>query len=110
MAAYPSTDVATTITPLRNGLITRRTASGKMRSVDLNVKDVYRIEFFHRAINATDRNTLVSFFDTNRTLVFTFSPLYESTVYDCRFVRESTRATIQGELFDVRHTALAVKQ
>ena len=96
---YPDLPTITTITPLDDGLITRQTAAGTVRSVDLNEDDVYKIRLIHPLLTIAQRNILLNYYDVNRTLGFDYTPLTEPYTYLCRFDDQPEMQTNNEILF-----------
>ena len=72
-----------------------------MRGVDLNTTSVYVFSVTHPGLTVAQRDTVVSFYGTNRLLEFTFDPPDDPYTYDCRFTAEPRRESDDGVWYDV---------
>ena len=108
MAAYPSSiGLQFTITPI-NGPEIDLSDNGDVRSVDLSASLAYRIEITHPVINTTDRGTLITFYDTNKTSVNTITLAGET--YDVLFENPYTVESLSATYFNVSTSLIGNKQ
>lgn len=87
MASYPSyyQSLETRVVPA-NSMVSDRSDSGRIRGRDLFVGNQVEIECHHAELTDTEKAALDTFFDTNRTLLFTWQYAGDSTVYDVLFL------------------------
>lgn len=99
MANYPTIPQKTRVVPT-NDIITEISDAGDVRSANLAAKQVYRLTLQHPLLTLTERNTLVSFWGTNKNLVVTVDGGNGET-YDCLFTNEPSEKTDNGTWFDM---------
>lgn len=107
MATYPSIGLQHDIRPLSKRRIDVSDA-GTVRSVDLNETTVYRIAIKHPIINSTDRDTLVSFYTTNKNNVNAIT--LAGATYDTHFEADYRVESISASYFDLSVVLVGVKQ
>lgn len=98
---YPTLPVQARIVPDVEGVITRRTSGGTLRSVDLNQANTYRITLTHPLLTAAERDQLLTFYDANRDNAFSLTPLTDAYSYSCLFESEPARSSRNSVYFDV---------
>lgn len=87
MAAYPSVaQTSGTTVSFLPGIDIDISTSGTLRGVNRFVEEVVDITVEHDLIDTTDKDSIITFYTTNKTLEFTFTYDGDSTVYDCLFV------------------------
>ncbi len=101
MAAYPTLPRRTRIKPARDQFARDVSDAGVPRIVDLTASVLYEIEISHERLSATERNTLTSFWATNKGTVVTVSGP-DGEDYDCPLVGEPEIQDVTATRFDVR--------
>ena len=104
MPAYITLPQLTKVRPV-NGLKTDISEGGDVRAVNLGANNVYRVEITHPLLDATDRDSLISFYNTNKNTVLTVTA-GDGNTYDCLITQEPevqvvtpTRFTCKATLF-----------
>lgn len=87
MAAYPSIGLRYSIKP-ESKQIPDISAAGTIRTVDLGEDVVYRINIEHPLIESTDKDTLLTFYSTNKASVNTIT--LAGDTYDITFAEDYT--------------------
>lgn len=88
MPAYPSTPLmhpASTIRPRRSVTVTDA-EDGTIRGVQLYTSESYDIEIEHRTITKTQKDSLESFYASNKTAQIDIT--WDGSTYNCRFVQK----------------------
>jgi len=102
MPAYPTLPIATKVVPV-NALKTDISDSGDVRAIDLSAQNVYRLDITHPLLDATERNTLTSFYTTNKGVVVTVTA-GDGNTYDCLITREPTITVVTPIRFTAKIT------
>ena len=99
MAAYPSIGMRTVVSPVAS-IIIDTAVSGAVRGIDLSAEDVFEIEVIHPFISAADRNTIISFYNTNKALIVALDAA-DGNTYDVMFKARPTVEVINATWFTV---------
>lgn len=107
MATYPSIGLKHDIRPNapREVLVAD---SGAVRAFDLGAATTYRISITHPIINATDRDTLLTFYATNKNS--TNAITLAGSTYDVLFEDEYRVQSISASYFTLSVTLTGTKQ
>jgi len=102
MAAYPSVaqTSGTTVTP-KPGIDIDISTSGTLRGVNKYVEEVADITVEHDLIDTTDKDSIITFYTSNKATEFTFTYNGDSTVYDCLFTSKPQVTWIAPGLWKV---------
>lgn len=86
MPAYVTLPQLTKVQPV-NGLKPDISEGGDVRAVSLGANNVYRVEITHPLLDATERDSLISFYSTNQNTVVTVTA-GDGNTYDCLIAQE----------------------
>ena len=90
MATYPSIGRRTSIRPLNNRTIVDPSDAGTVRIVDTGADDLFEMTVRHPLLDAPDRSTFWTFFDTYRTTENAITPAGSGNTYDVYFAEYPT--------------------
>lgn len=107
MATYPSIGLQHRIAPL-GGLRVDISDAGGVRGVDLGEETTYRIQISHPLVDATDRDTLLTFYNTNKTA--TNAITLAGSTYDVLFQQDYTVESVSASYFNLSTVLVGVKQ
>ena len=99
MAAYPSIGMRTVVSPVAS-IIIDTAASGAVRGIDLSAADVFEIEVTHPLISAADRDTIISFYTSNKALIVALDAA-DGNTYDAMFKARPTVEVVNATWFTV---------
>ncbi len=101
MAAYPSTIChRRTIAPVQS-LKIDYAEDGSARGRDLHAEQQYNITLVHELLTTAERDSILSFWTTNKTIVNTYVDPVDSTSYDVRFLNRPAVETRRGDRWTV---------
>lgn len=96
MAAYPSIGLQYDISPANRRRVEVSEAGG-VRFINLGAATVYNIKITHPIINATDRDTLLNFYTTNKNNVNTITLAGSS--YNVQYLADYNVETVSASYF-----------
>ena len=106
MAAYPSIGLQYEIAPANRRRIEISEAGG-VRFINLGAATVYNIKLVHPIINATDRDTLLAFYTTNKNNVNTITLAGQS--YNVHFLADYAVETLSAAWFTLTVAMVGTK-
>ena len=107
MAAYPTFAHAPTLSSeqtLLDDLQIDRATNGAVRGRAMYTAPKRSFSIVHEGLSATDKGTLVTFYNTNRKLQFDFTWVADSVLYYCYFTAPPKLKVLPGLLWNVTMT------
>jgi len=108
MAAYPSIPIDnSTQISADGGISVDRAEDGTIRGRVSYAETVYTMKLVHTLLTSTQRDTLMTFYDTNKALSWTFT--YDSDTYTLRFMGAPQHQHLSGGWWNVTVSAIGTK-
>jgi hypothetical protein len=106
VAAYPSIGLQYDITPINKRWV-EISEAGTIRFINLGAATAYSIKLTHPIINATDRDTLLAFYTTNKNNVNTIT--LAGQAYNVHFLHDYEVESLSASYFTLSVTLAGVK-
>lgn len=110
MATYPvlNQSYESTVSPIDNNKVST-SADGTLRAKVTYSETVFELNVVHPFLSTTDKDSIITFYNTNKNLNFTFNLASESQDYTCIFKSQPEVQKISSSFWNVTMKAIGTQ-